>query len=113
MKLINTLLVPVVLIALMAWGLSYTIRKEQPLKREETTVAEENVSVDNQRLPSEEEQEERERAAFLPDYTSAPLLSTTDIKCLSMEVGATAGEIRLNWFSPSEEIGRASCRERV
>lgn len=111
MKLINTLLVPVVLIALMAWGLSYTIRKEQPLKREETTVAEENVSVDNQRLPSEEEQEERERAAFLPDYTSAPLLSTTDIKCLSMEVGATAGEIRLNWFSPSEEKGQAEWKD--
>lgn len=48
---------------------------------------------------------EAERASFLPDYTSAPLLNTTAIKCLSMEVGSSAEEVRFNWLSPSASKG--------
>lgn len=50
--------------------------------------------------------QEAERASFLPDYESAPLLSDTPIRNLSMEVGAVEGEIRLNWLSPSSAGGQ-------
>lgn len=58
---------------------------------------------------------EAERASFLPDYTSAPLLNTTAIKCLSMEVGSSAEEVRFNWLSPSASKGAVlwkKCRYR-
>lgn len=48
---------------------------------------------------------EQERAAFLPDSVSAPLLKTTDIRDLSMEVGADASEVRFNWLSPDSAQG--------
>ena len=44
--------------------------------------------------------------AFLPDYTSAPLLNTTAVKCLSMEVGSSETELRFNWLSPSSKKGQ-------
>lgn len=50
-------------------------------------------------------EEEAEMASFLPDYTSAPLLDTTDIRCLTMEVGASETELRFNWLSPSALAG--------
>lgn len=49
--------------------------------------------------------EEEELADFLPDYTSAPLLNTTAIKCMTMEIGETEQEVRFNWFSPSAAKG--------
>lgn len=51
-------------------------------------------------------EEETELSTFLPDYTSAPLLSTTAIRDLSMEVGASPEELRFNWLSPSGSRGR-------
>lgn len=53
----------------------------------------------------EETTPEEQAALFLPDYTSAPLLNTTKIKCLSMEIGASEDEVQLNWLSPSENEG--------
>lgn len=47
-----------------------------------------------------------------PNYTSAAL-DTTDITCLSLEVGAYADEIRFNWLSPSSAQGevRLTCAD--
>ena len=50
--------------------------------------------------------EEEQKAAFLPDYTSAPLLNTTVIRDLSMEVGTSETELRFNWLSPSARKGQ-------
>lgn len=49
---------------------------------------------------------EAQKASFLPDYTSAPLLNTTSIRDLSMEVGASETELRFNWLSPSARKGQ-------
>ena len=48
---------------------------------------------------------EEQLAAFLPDYESAPLLSTTSIRDLSLEIGASSDELRFNWLSPSVSAG--------
>ena len=48
---------------------------------------------------------EEQLAAFLPDYESAPLLSTTSIRDLSLEIGASSDELRFNWLSPSASAG--------
>ncbi len=63
--------------------------------------------------PEEKEPQSEEEAleTFLPDYTSAPLLSTTPIKGLSMEVGATEKEVHFNWFSPSAAKGKVSWKQ--
>ncbi len=50
--------------------------------------------------------EEAQKASFLPDYTSAPLLNTTSIRDLSMEIGASETELRFNWLSPSSKKGQ-------
>lgn len=44
-------------------------------------------------------------ADFLPDYTSAALLSTTQIQDLTLEVGSDESELRMNWMAPGEEPG--------
>lgn len=49
-----------------------------------------------------------QRASFTADYDSAPLLNTTPVKYLSMEVGATEDEVRFNWMSPSSSPGQVS-----
>lgn len=54
-----------------------------------------------------EEEIEAQRASFVSDYESAPLLSTTPIKYLTMEVGGAPGEVAFNWFSPSGAGGKA------
>lgn len=54
----------------------------------------------------EEKSEEEQKASFLPDYTSSPLLNTTDIRSLSMEVGVSETELRFNWLSPSGKKGQ-------
>lgn len=40
-----------------------------------------------------------------PDY-SAPMLATTSIRYLTVNVGATEDEVHLVWYSPSEEAGQ-------
>ena len=41
----------------------------------------------------------------LPDYTSAALLNTTPLRCLSVEVGAKEDELYFNWLSPDPSAG--------
>lgn len=48
---------------------------------------------------------EQERASYLADYDSEPLLNTTPIRDLSLNIGATEDEVRLNWMSPSGTPG--------
>ena len=52
--------------------------------------------------------QEQEKNTFVTDYESEPLLSATPIKYLSLEVGGTDDEIRLNWMSPSGSAGQVS-----
>lgn len=59
-----------------------------------------DIQTDKEKTPEEQS------ALFLPDYTSAPLLNTTEIKCLSMEAGASDDQVQLNWFSPSGKRGK-------
>lgn len=49
---------------------------------------------------------EKQKESFLPDYASAPLLNTTAIRDLSMEVGSSETELRFNWLSPSAKQGQ-------
>ena len=51
---------------------------------------------------------EQERASYLADYDSEPLLNTTPIRDLSLNIGATEDEVRLNWMSPSGAPGKVS-----
>lgn len=80
---------------------------EEPQKPPEPAVEEPETD------PAAEEEEQRaarERESFVTDYTSAPLLETTPIKCLSMEVGERATEVRFNWMSPSGAAGQVVCK---
>ena len=52
--------------------------------------------------------QEKEKSTFVTDYESETLLNTTPIRYLSLEVGATEDEIRLNWMSPSGSAGQVS-----
>lgn len=54
-----------------------------------------------QAAKDEAARQEQEKSTFATDYESEPLLNTTSIKYLSLEVGGTDDEIRLNWMSPS------------
>lgn len=53
-----------------------------------------------------EEEIEAQRASFVTDYESAPLLNTTPIKYLTVEMGGKPGEVAFNWFSPSGAAGK-------
>ncbi len=79
-------------------------KKELLVEEEQQGMQPEEKPVESQ--PDEIRDEEAQLASFLPDYTSAPLLNTTEIKCLSMEVGASEEQVQLNWFSPSEIRGK-------
>lgn len=88
--------------------------EERPEEQQETNL--EERSEEQQEIEPEGQQEKsREElaqlASFLPDYTSAPLLNTTEIKCLSMEVGASGDKVQLNWFSPSKESGKTEWKD--
>ena len=65
-------------------------------------------AAEEQAASDETARAEQERASFTTDYESAPLLNTTPIKYLSLNVGATEDEIRLNWMSPSASAGQVS-----
>ena len=121
-RVVFTSLILLVLVALGAWKLKSAHPKEQPPKQETADVqppkAEPKEPVQEPEQPAEELKEPAELldepaklAEFLPDYTSAPLLSTTPIKCLSMEVGANADELQFNWFSPSGAKGRVEWKD--
>lgn len=51
---------------------------------------------------------EQAKASYLSDYDSAPLLSTTPIRDLSLNIGAAEDEVRLNWMSPDGNPGKVS-----
>ena len=72
----------------------------------ETEQTEEAPEVKPAEDVDEEARAQAERESFLTDYESYPLLNTTPIKCLSMEVGGTADEVRFNWMSPSGQAGQ-------
>lgn len=77
----------------------------EPVEPEPEKESEEVQPVED---PDEVIRQEAERARFLPDYDSAPLLNTTPIKNLTMQVGAAEGEVRLNWLSPSSARGQVT-----
>lgn len=72
---------------------------ETPDGSEESNTDDTAVSENTILTPKEQ------LAAFLPDYESAPLLSTTSIRDLSLEIGASSDELRFNWLSPSASAG--------
>ena len=122
-RVVFTSLILLVLVFLGAWKLKSTNSREQPPKQEiadeqppkeeikDPGPVEEPEPTVEPEEPEEEPDEATRLAEFLPDYTSAPLLSTTPIKCLSMEVGATEDEVLLNWFSPSGAKGKAEWKD--
>jgi hypothetical protein len=77
----------------------------EPKKEDTTSEEEQEASAED---GDEEARAEREREAFVTDYDSYPLLETTPIRNLSMEVGATEDEIRFNWMSPSSRAGQVT-----
>lgn len=56
----------------------------------------------------EEKQRKREEAlaSYVTDYTSAPLLNTTGIQYLSIQVGNTQTELNFTWHSKSSAAGK-------
>lgn len=125
-RVVFTSLVLLVLVILAAWKIKRMgPREQQPLpetaeaetpKEAEPKESEKEPESAAESKPEPEEpgeilDEAAQLASFLPDYTSAPLLNTTAIKCLSLEVGATENEIRLNWFSPSGTRGRVEWKD--
>lgn len=121
-----------ILVVLSAWKLQGMQKDgggqktEQEISKEEdsqeTTEKENTGAADTEQTdepkpettPDQNEgalSEEEQKAAFLPDYTSAPLLNTTAIKCLSMEVGASDTELRFNWLSPSAKKGQVVLKD--
>ena len=115
-RILLTLAVLVILVILAACKLKKDRQEEVPQLRETEQQEEETVQPEvNEpaKIPEETKEDgpEAERAAFLPDYTSAPLLNTTAIKCLSMEVGASEAEVRFNWLSPSASKGKVLWKE--
>ena len=68
----------------------------------------------DQEISSEKETQKEEAAPPAPGEEnwgtapefSAPLITTTPIRYLSVTVGSTEEEVNLTWFSPSEEAGQ-------
>ncbi len=112
-----------VLVIAAAWTLKHRkadepanaeIKIETPAPVEAPQPAEkpaEEATVDpaaEQAAKEEAARQEQEKSTFATDYESEPLLNTTPIKYLSLEVGSTEDEIRLNWMSPSAATGQVS-----
>ena len=79
-------------------------------KAEKQTQQEEVVDTEAIETENDVQRAIREQETFVTDYTSAPLLETTPIRYLSMEVGATAEEVRFNWMSPGNQPGQVVFR---
>ena len=77
-------------------------KTEVPVQEEKEEETKEKPDTSNL---EEDERAALEKSLFLPDYESFPLLSTTPIKYLTMEVGATENEVRFNWMSTSSQPG--------
>lgn len=120
-RVIFTSAVLLVLVVAAAWTLKVKgQRKEQPVTAEtETqqpsaemeiqTPQTEEPKVEPEEPPADESGEEgavKGQEGFVTDYTSRPLLETTPIKCLTLQVGTTAGELRFNWMSPDSQAGK-------
>ena len=84
--------------------------KEEPQPEPEPEQPVEEPEEPDRLAEEEEQRAARERETFVTDYTSAPLLETTPIKCLSMEVGKRADEVRFNWMSPGSGAGQVVLR---
>ncbi len=124
---IRTVFTAGVLLALViaaAWTLKHRkadepadaeIKIETPVSEEETPVEETAPAAEptvdpaaEQAAKDEAARQEQEKSTFATDYESEPLLNTTSIKYLTLEVGGTDDEIRLNWMSPSGSAGQVS-----
>lgn len=82
-------------------------KQEVPAKPEvQTPEPEEPKTEEPPADESEEERKARELENFVTDYTSRPLLNTTPVKCLTMQAGTTASEVRFNWLSPDGQAGQ-------
>ena len=113
-----------VLVIVAAWTLKHRkadepadaeIKIETPISEEEAPVEETAPAAEptvdpaaEQAAKDEAARQEQEKSTFATDYESEPLLNTTSIKYLSLEVGGTDDEIRLNWMSPSGSAGQVS-----
>lgn len=75
---------------------------------EETSEEEKKKEEAEKAAAAEAERAAGEKASYTTDYESAPLLNTTPIRYLSMEVGATEDELRFNWMSPDRNPGQVS-----
>ncbi len=117
-RAIFTSAVLLILVAAAAWTLKARGQKQEEPVTAEAEVPEPVRQPEAEKPPqpeepkeppadeSEEERAAREREAFAVDYTSKPLLDTTPIKCLTMQVGTTAAEVRFNWMSPDGQAGK-------
>lgn len=129
-----TSVILVMLVAVFAWTLKYKERKEEPTppveqgnEMNQTAEADPGVQEPQEEEPQEppaepepqpepvpeppvqasgDEEIEAQRASFVTDYESAPLLNTTPIKYLTMQQGGSPGEVNFNWFSPSGAKGQ-------
>ena len=120
-----TAVILIVLTVIFALTLKYKQRQEDPSVQTEQDTQTGDVQLDQEQLQEfenagesqadqKEEQQpvismeevEAQRAAFVTNYTSAPLLSTTPIKYLTMQQGGQPGEVNFNWFSPSNARGQ-------
>lgn len=86
------------------------VPKEEPQPEPEPEQPVEEPEEPDRLAEEEEQRVARERETFVTDYTSAPLLETTPIKCLSMQVGKRADEVRFNWMSPGSGAGQVVLR---
>ncbi len=64
-----------------------------------------DAQVQKEEKAEEKAEEPADESELDFDFTGGSLLSTTDIKWLTMEVGGTADEVRFNWFSTSAAAG--------
>ena len=97
-RILATIAVLLVLFGLAGWKIATGIQ---------------HSSGETSPTPSETEENTADlQTPSYPNYTSAAL-DTTDITCLSLEVGAYADEIRFNWLSPSSSQGevRLTCAD--
>lgn len=116
-----TAVVLVLLVVVSAWTwkkrgqepVPETVTQEPEQKKPEKQTEEQPVAEEPAEKPglSEEERKAKALADFQPDYTSAPLLNTTAIKSLSVEIGTTEDELRFNWLSPGGSKGKVEWKD--
>lgn len=75
--------------------------KKEEAPEEETPAVEADDEEEAPPAPGEE------NWGTAPEY-SVPMITTTPIRYLSVNVGATAEEVSLVWYSPSKEAGQVS-----